>query len=151
MVTRSNATVIAPLRSRRPAFVTPLTIPRITDPAGTTTRPLASRRSTSVVASKRSSSCAVAELSELCSRTSNSVPTGTSSSLDRPIVDVGAERVSGERESGHGSSAGRLPGGGVYPPVDSPRARDRMFSMRSRRSMYSLWEIGSCFRSFTRR
>ena len=68
----------APLRSVRVASLTELTTPRITDPAGTMTRPRSSRRSTIVVASKRSSTCEVLELSGFCRRTSNSVPTGIS-------------------------------------------------------------------------
>ena len=72
-----------------PAFLTELTTPRMTEPAGTSTRsPFI--RSTIVVASKRSSTCAVAELSIFSRRTSNSVPAGTSFGFDvRPTVPEG--------------------------------------------------------------
>src|SRR5436190_903881 len=45
MVTRSNATVIEPFRSMCPALFTELTTPRMTDPAGTSTRSFSSLRS----------------------------------------------------------------------------------------------------------
>ena len=101
IVMRSNATCMLPLRSMRPALFTELTTPRASDPAGTTTRPSASLRSTTVVASNRSSTCEVAELSGDWSRTSNSVPTATSLGFCvRPAVPAGYVRPSLGRVAG---------------------------------------------------
>ena len=127
MVTRSKATVIDPFRSMWPALVTALTTPRMTEPAGTSTWLFSSRRSTSVVASNLSSTCAVPELSEFCSRTSNSVPTGNSSGFWIYTVPAGADG-SIDRESLERASVDRVPGV-EYEPVASPRARMRMFSI----------------------
>ncbi len=63
-------------RSCRPAR-TELTNPRTIEPAGITDVTAARRSRAIVVASNRCSTLAVPELSGVCSRTSNSVPTGT--------------------------------------------------------------------------
>jgi hypothetical protein len=57
----------------------------MTDPDGTNTRP-STAKSTSVVASNRSSTFAVPELSEFNSRTSISVPAGTSLEASDDVV-----------------------------------------------------------------
>src|SRR5687767_6008084 len=75
-VTWSKLTVSRDVRLVRVPGSTAVTTPRITEPAGITTRPL-TFRSTSVVASNRSSTCAVPELRAFCRRTSISVPGGT--------------------------------------------------------------------------
>ena len=115
-------------------FVTELTTPRMTEPAGIIIRSF-SRKSTSVVASNRSSTNAVAELSDCDRRTSSSVPTGISvrdvdDDDDRlellldALLDEVVERVVG-------------------------RAWSRTVSMRSRMSKYSVRETASFFRILT--
>ena len=72
---RSNVSVSEPSRSTRPALSTSLTTPRMTEPAGTSTRPSCIRSAT-VVVSKRCSTVAVSELNVVRSRTSTSCPAG---------------------------------------------------------------------------
>ena len=89
-------------------------------------RPASSRRASSLrtgLRPARSPSSAA-----VCSRTSNSVPTGTSSRRSRPRVV--ADRDDRSRDAG-------WPGCAMAAPA-SPRARVRIVSIRSRRSRYSL-------------
>jgi hypothetical protein len=95
-------------------------MPRITEPAGTSTRPFFPNGA-SVVASKRSSTFAVPEFKWLWRRTSNSVPTG---------ISVALSRLSGTGAGGFLASL-----------------RNR--SMRSSRSIYSPRVTDDSFRSFT--
>src|SRR5258706_985262 len=81
----------------------------MTEPAGITVRPLM-LRSTSVVPSNRSSTCAVPEFSVFVSRTSISVPAGTST-FAAVVVDVVVREVDEDVED-------ELPDGVEDEPVD---------------------------------
>ena len=128
---RSKASVRLPLRSRRPALLTELTTPRITEPAGTSTRS-SWRRSTIVVASNRSSTCAVAELSAVCSRTSNSVPTGIVERRRRSRPADGPARGGSMAGAGGAASVGTDVAARACADVVDPIAQVEVLGARDR-------------------
>ena len=141
---RSNATVRLPLRSMRPAWFTELTTPRI-DRAGGHQHAVAlvaeidhRRRLEAILDLRRLRAERVLQPDVELGADRNLV---RDSATDRPVA--GARLAVGRVGIGRGRR--RSP----QRPSLSPRARLRMFSMRSRTSAYSRRAIGSFLRSLT--